>query len=239
MSQFKPFQSKRLAYRAVEPNAADYDFIKYLQTVSQSRANTSLTLLKPRPQNDPVDGYLNYLVKECLLAVIILRNDNDTATDTFSWIPIGVISLKGDSPECSHHRGGVLSVEIAPPYQNQGHGSEAIEWMLDWGFQKAGLHRISLQAFSYNEGAGRLYERLGFRMEGRQREAVWFDGAWHDMLFFGMLEGEWREEVAEWGGSSVVTQMPRIGLTAHKALQKPLPAGQAGSSVASSVFGAD
>lgn len=45
---------------------------------------------------------------------------------------------------------------------------------------------------SYNHGARRLYERLGFVFEGSLRESAWYDGAWHDELMMGMLESEWR-----------------------------------------------
>lgn len=57
----------------------------------------------------------------------------------------------------------------------------------------AGLHRMRIGCFSFNEGARRLYEQLGFVLEGRNREAVWKNGAWYDIIDMGMLEGEWRE----------------------------------------------
>ena len=86
-------------------------------------------------------------------------------------------------------------VATAPEHQGKGYGSEAVQWALGWGFDMAGLHRIGIEAFSYNEGAMRLYEKLGFVMEGRRREEIWFDGGWHDFVTYGMLEGEWRERM--------------------------------------------
>lgn len=60
----------------------------------------------------------------------------------------------------------------------------------------AGLHRVGLNVVEWNEGAKTLYEKLGFVVEGRQREALWFDGRWWDYLFLGILEREWRDRVA-------------------------------------------
>ena len=37
-----------------------------------------------------------------------------------------------------------------------------------------------------------MFERLGFVNEGKERESVWYDGEWHDILFLSMLESEWR-----------------------------------------------
>lgn len=91
-----------------------------------------------------------------------------------------------------HHRNAGLSIELLNTYQGKGYGSEAIFWALNWAFQIAGLHRISINCFSWNSGAERLYERLGFVREGRKREVFWFDGGWGDLVEFAILEGEWR-----------------------------------------------
>jgi RimJ/RimL family protein N-acetyltransferase len=85
-----------------------------------------------------------------------------------------------------------MSIQICREEQGKGYGSEAIKWVLEWGFLAAGLHRVSIACFSFNEGARRLYERLGFVVEGRAREVVWKNGGWHDSIMMGMLEGEWR-----------------------------------------------
>jgi len=54
------------------------------------------------------------------------------------------------------------------------------------------MHSVRLQVFSYNVGAVRLYEQLGFVKEGCVRQSLWFGGKWHDTLSYGMLEDEWR-----------------------------------------------
>lgn len=108
-------------------------------------------------------------------------------------LPIGVLALSGTTTAKCHHRSAFISIDIHPAYQGKGYGSEAIRWVLEWGFAYQGLHRIGIESFSHNEGAGRLYERLGFVLEGRQRQALWFRGGWSDELMFGMLEEEWRE----------------------------------------------
>jgi len=107
-------------------------------------------------------------------------------------VPIGSLYLTAPKPGEEHHRNSYISIDIIAPYQGQGYGSEAIEWVLDWGFRIAGLHRIGIENFSYNQGAKRLYERLGFTFEGSKRECLWFNGGWHDYMSFSILEQEWR-----------------------------------------------
>lgn len=57
----------------------------------------------------------------------------------------------------------------------------------------AGMHSVSLECVGYNERAIHVYEKLGFVLEGRRRQQLWFRGTWHDTVEFGMLESEWRE----------------------------------------------
>ncbi|KAF7589461.1 hypothetical protein BBP40_004259 [Aspergillus hancockii] len=205
-STFNPFRSKRLAYRAIEDTLEDDDFIHSIQSDPQSFATSNTTLLKPQARRDTMNGYKTGLIKHSLLSVIILlpahselddqqvHNISTAGTIQANWTSIGIIALRSDGAGHSHHRSSSITIDIAAQFQDRGYGGEAIEWVLEWGFRKAGLHRIWLESLSYNPSASHLYERLGFQLEGRQREAIWYDGEWHDVLIFGMLAREWREK---------------------------------------------
>ena len=71
-----------------------------------------------------------------------------------------------------------------------GYGSEASRLILDYGFSKLGLHRVELLVLECNNRARRVYEKLGFVVEGLQREARLIDGKWHNVIQMGLLEGE-------------------------------------------------
>ncbi|KAK6859513.1 hypothetical protein PG995_003149 [Apiospora arundinis] len=87
----------------------------------------------------------------------------------------------------AHLRRTRISLQIAKTFQGQGYGTEAIRWPLAWAFKWADLHRVDIAAASYNDRAVGLYAKLGFTLEGRQREAVFMNGEWHDIVNFGML----------------------------------------------------
>jgi RimJ/RimL family protein N-acetyltransferase len=112
-------------------------------------------------------------------------------------IPIGTVSLMNSEPNAAFHRDTMIGVTFAPSYQGQGYGTETILWALEWCFRHANMHRVGIGAFAYNEGAWKLYERLGFVHEGRRREAVWYDGAYHDTVELSMLKREWQERYGE------------------------------------------
>lgn len=78
-------------------------------------------------------------------------------------------------------------------YWGKGHGTEACRLIINYGFEQLNLHRISSSVVSYNERSIRMHKRVGFKEEGRQREAWFKNGAYHDNVVFGILRGEWKE----------------------------------------------
>jgi RimJ/RimL family protein N-acetyltransferase len=75
----------------------------------------------------------------------------------------------------------------------RGLGTEVTELMLEHAFTRLGLHRVGLSVFSYNQRAIRAYEKAGFRIEGRLREAIMRDGIYWDEIQMGVLADEWLE----------------------------------------------
>ncbi|CBF82329.1 hypothetical protein AN9204.2 [Aspergillus nidulans FGSC A4] len=182
------FNSKRLVYRAPEFNEADKRFI-HSQIVNDPTVQTmsSERLKRPVPEKAAED-FLK-LIQDSLLGVIICLPASDKDSNP---VPIGHLNVFRTSPShTDHHRCASLGISLAPEYRGQGYGGEAINWALDWAFQHAGLHRVNLQAFSYNQNALKLYRKLGFVEEGRERECIYQYRAWHDIVSFSMLEHEW------------------------------------------------
>ncbi len=75
----------------------------------------------------------------------------------------------------------------------QGYGTEATSLMLAHAFERLGLHRVGLSVFSFNDRAIRSYEKAGFRIEGRLRDAIVRDGRYWDEIQMGALRPEWLE----------------------------------------------
>ncbi len=73
----------------------------------------------------------------------------------------------------------------------KGYGTEAVELMLRYGFERLNLHRIYLYVHEHNPRAIRCYEKAGFRHEGTLREAYFLEGRYYDTLVMGILRQEW------------------------------------------------
>ncbi|KAI1136467.1 putative GNAT family acetyltransferase [Hypoxylon sp. FL0543] len=201
MSTAKPlnvFRSERLVYRPVNGISKDGDFVNSIYKDAEAQSGANYGLLRPESLM-PSFKLIGHLGNHLLSAIICLpaRTPEDGGStfedegSTFSEEPIGIVCLESIPAHLARHRCTELHVDIAEKHRGQGYGSEAISWSLWYAFHMAGLHRVQILAFSFNDGASKLCE-LGFKEEGRQREVVWFNGGWHDCLVYGMLEDDWR-----------------------------------------------
>jgi RimJ/RimL family protein N-acetyltransferase len=105
--------------------------------------------------------------------------------------PIGVISLMNLSDT---HASADLSIVVGHPEDRErGYGAEAIELILDYGFEVLDLQRIALSVFAFNDVAIAAYRKIGFSEEGRLRGALLRADARHDAILMSVLASEWRE----------------------------------------------
>ncbi|MCC7209609.1 MAG: GNAT family N-acetyltransferase [Anaerolineae bacterium] len=101
---------------------------------------------------------------------------------------IGALDLEVDWP----NQVCWLGISIGEPaYRGKGYGTDAMELALNYAFYELNLYRVSLSVFSYNPRAIHVYEKVGFKHEGRMRSVLFRDGQRHDMLFMGVLRPEW------------------------------------------------
>ena len=102
---------------------------------------------------------------------------------------LGQIALEAIDPVV---RCAAITLQMRPAYRGRGYGTEAIELVLGFAFDGLGLHRIGLQVVAINARATSLYENLGFRVEGRLRDAYRDGDGWCDGIVMGLLEDEYR-----------------------------------------------
>lgn len=80
---------------------------------------------------------------------------------------------------------------IGPRGRDRGLGTEATRPIVGHGFEQLGLHRVQLELYGDNERARRVYEKVGFVVEGVRREAALWNGVWVDEVLMAILDREW------------------------------------------------
>ena len=78
-------------------------------------------------------------------------------------------------------------------YWNRGYGTEALSLLLDYGFKALNLHNVFLRVYSFNERAIKSYEKTGFRIIGKRREALLRNDERHDIILMDILRNEFFE----------------------------------------------
>ena len=103
---------------------------------------------------------------------------------------LGTISLK--NIDCIN-QSAEFAIALREKARGKGVGAKAAEQLLAMGFREMGLHRIYLTVFADNEAAIRLYEKIGFTMEGELREHIYRDGEYVSWRIYGILDNEYKQ----------------------------------------------
>jgi len=91
---------------------------------------------------------------------------------------------------CREHRQGEIGWALGVEHRGQGYATEAAQALMAYAFTTLGLQRIQADTSSGNPDSWKVMERLGMRREGRLRQATFSDGAWSDVLIYGLLANE-------------------------------------------------
>ena len=77
--------------------------------------------------------------------------------------------------------------------RGKGYGTEALHMLLRYAFDELNLYRLAASTAEYNTGAIRFFERAGFVVEVRRRQAIQRDGKRWDAVLLGLLRDEWKK----------------------------------------------
>lgn len=85
-----------------------------------------------------------------------------------------------------------LGYWVAPSEWGKGIATEAAHAVCQEAFRALRMHRVHACVLSFNPRSVRVLRKLGFHLEGRERQHQRDGRGWADMLRFGLLAGELR-----------------------------------------------
>ncbi|WKZ36726.1 MAG: GNAT family protein [Anaerolineales bacterium] len=176
----------RVRLRAVERE----DINKFHEWVNDPEVTRGLALYLPMSMTDE-EGWFNALgrrdQKEKPLAIEVRRGRK--------WKLIGNCGVFDLDPV---NRSAELGILIGDKSEwNKGYGSETMTLLLRHCFETLNLNRAFLRVYTDNVRAVRSYEKAGFVLEGRLREAVFKFGKYEDVLIMSVLRPEWTSRKKE------------------------------------------
>ena len=176
-------QGKRVRLRAMECNDLPL-FVTWLND-AEVRENISVYIPLSMTQEEDWFKRINQLpVEEQPLAIEVLQGEE--------WRVIGNTTfIKMDM----HNRSAEVGILIGDKqYWGQGYGTDAMRLMLRHAFNHLNLNRVYLNVYETNLRGIRCYEKCGYKLEGRMRQAQFLNGKYIDLLWMSILKDEWSDE---------------------------------------------
>lgn len=106
--------------------------------------------------------------------------------ETLAGKPIGFISLVEIDKDNKKAEIGMLIGE--KDYWDNGYGTDALVTLLRHLFFEMDFNRIGLEVFEYNQRAKKAYEKIGFIIEGMQRQGLCRNNKYHDIYLMGITK---------------------------------------------------
>lgn len=92
------------------------------------------------------------------------------------------------------HRTAVLAIMLDLTSQGKGYADKVMRKIVDYGFYQLNLNKITLDVVDYNKKAVHIYEKLGFKIEGKKKQQYFIQGSYHDSLSMGLLRTAYEKQ---------------------------------------------
>jgi RimJ/RimL family protein N-acetyltransferase len=97
---------------------------------------------------------------------------------------VGNLVFEGGARSRIRHT-GELGISVLQAYAGKGLGRALLEMLIEWAEGSGVIRKLDLRVRADNLNAIRLYERLGWRIEGLVTRDLCVDGVYHDALYMG------------------------------------------------------
>jgi RimJ/RimL family protein N-acetyltransferase len=111
------------------------------------------------------------------------------AIETKEGQHIGNINLFKAQPEEQKCELGIMIGEKM--HWSKGYGTDALRTLVRFAFDEMNMQRVELTVYHFNDRGQAAYRKAGFVEEGRRRDAIYTEGAYHDLIVMSVLRDGW------------------------------------------------
>ncbi len=158
---------------------AGSDAQKFLGLNKKLDRETSLMLLEPDERNTSVEK------QQGIISRIVAKKNETIFVALVNDELIGFIAAVGGKYRRNKHCTRII-IGVLQEFMGQHVGTKLFDKIIKW----AKLHRISrfeLTVMVHNERAIRLYQKVGFEIEGTRKNSLFVNGKYVDEYYMGLV----------------------------------------------------
>jgi len=174
---------ERVRLRAMEKE----DLPAFVRWFNDPEVRRNLKIVQPLSMGQEEKWYADILttpVEEHPLCIEVKQGEN--------WVFVGNLGFLHIN---QHDRSAEVGILIGEKqFWNKGYGAEAMRLIVGHGFENLNLNRIYLHVYETNPRGKHSYEKAGFSVDGRLRQARFLEGKYVDVFIMSILNSEWDSE---------------------------------------------
>ncbi len=166
------------------------DIPKFVKWLNDPEVLEGILIHSPISQADEEGWFERMLTRptdERVMGIEVREPAAEGSEET--WVLVGTCAFDHIDWRVHSSEFGILIGEKS--YWNRGIGTEAVQLLVRHGFETLNLNRIFLHVFTSNPRAIRAYEKAGFKLEVRERQAEFKHGRYIDVLLMSQLREEY------------------------------------------------
>lgn len=174
----KILETQRLILKPIE-----VEDLKFLLNLRWEQEVMNYLIHDPISLKNQLDWF-NNIKKTDLALSIFIKQDNELKI-------IGTIGLYEMN---ARHQRAIWRIRLDPSQQGKGCATEAINLILDYGFNTLNLNKIISDSFADNVAIVNLTLKLGFKQEGLLVGHYFHKGEFRDAIQFGLLRKDFNDK---------------------------------------------
>lgn len=91
------------------------------------------------------------------------------------------------------NRKAIHGIKLDNKNRKRGLGTDALISIMRYAFNELQLNRLDASILEYNIASIKLHEKYGWKVEGKQRKAVYKNGKYNDLIIIGILREDYEE----------------------------------------------
>jgi len=136
--------------------------------------NTQFILLNLKQQNLWFKKINSNISKEKMFTVIDEKQN-----------PIGICGLVQIDEDNKNAKVAIIIGNTKN--HSKGIGTESLNLLLSYGFNKLKIHRIDAEVIEYNKKSLNFFKKLGFKQEAVMRDYIFRNGKWWNLFIFSKM----------------------------------------------------